>query len=365
MTGSIPTAIAPGATIGILGGGQLGRMIALAAAPLGYRCHVFCPEEDSPAQQVSAAATVAAYDDEAALAAFAAGVDVVTYEFENIPAATVDFLAGRVPVRPGAAVLRIAQNRLAEKTFFNDRGIATAPFARVTGPAELEAAMARFGTPGILKTITEGYDGKGQVRLASPSESAEAWRRLGRAEGILEGFVDFVAECSVIVARGLDGAMAVFAPGENNHANGILDVTRVPARLPADILEKAEAIGREVATGLELVGLVCIELFVTRDGRVLANEMAPRPHNSGHWTIDACLTSQFEQVVRAICGLPLGSVRRLADAEMKNLIGDDIAQWRQALAEPDARLHLYGKAQPRPGRKMGHITYLRPLSERA
>jgi 5-(carboxyamino)imidazole ribonucleotide synthase len=354
--------IAPGATIGILGGGQLGRMIALAAAPLGYRCHSYCPEANSPAAQVSAACTVAAYDDQAALSEFAKAVDVVTFEFENIPAATVEFLERLVKVRPNSRALRVSQNRLEEKNFLNDVGAPTTAYAGAASAASLEAAVRHIGMPCLVKTVTEGYDGKGQIRVDATTNLAAAWEQLKAREAIVERMVDFEMECSVIVARGLDGHCVAFTPGENFHLNGILDTTIVPARLPEARRQQAEAIGRHVAEKLELVGLLCVELFVTKDGRFLANEIAPRPHNSGHWTIDACMTSQFEQLVRAICGLSLGSVELMAHAEMKNLIGEEVAQWRKALADPNAKLHLYGKAQARPGRKMGHVTRLSPLS---
>jgi 5-(carboxyamino)imidazole ribonucleotide synthase len=354
-------AIEPGATIGILGGGQLGRMIALAAAPMGYRCHIFCPEPHSPASEVAAVTTVAAYDDHAALEAFAKSVDVVTFEFENIPAATVEFLERHVKVRPGSRALRVSQNRLEEKNFLNDVGVPTTAYAGAASAASLEAAVRHIGMPCLVKTVTEGYDGKGQVRVDATTNLAAAWEQLKTREAIVERMVDFDMECSVIVARGIDGTCVAFAPGENFHVNGILDTTLVPARLPEARQQQAEAIGRHVAEKLELVGVLCVELFVTKDGRFLANEIAPRPHNSGHWTIDACTTSQFEQLVRAICGLPLGAVDRLTNAEMKNLIGDDVAQWRKAVADPNAKLHLYGKRQVRPGRKMGHVTRLLPL----
>lgn len=354
--------IAPGATIGILGGGQLGRMIALAAAPMGYRCHIFCPEKDSPAAQVCAAHTVAAYDDQDALAQFAKAVDVVTFEFENIPAATVEFLERHVKVRPNSRALRVSQNRLEEKNFLNDVGVPTAAYAGAASGASLEAAVRHIGTPCIVKTVTEGYDGKGQVRVETAANLAAVWDQLKAREAIVERMVDFEMECSVIVARGLDGTCVAFTPGENFHANGILDTTIVPARLPEARRQQAEAIGRHVAEKLDLVGILCVELFVTKDGRFLANEIAPRPHNSGHWTIDACMTSQFEQLVRAICGLPLGSVERLANAEMKNLIGEDVALWRKAMADANAKVHLYGKTEVRAGRKMGHITRVLPLS---
>lgn len=352
--------LAPGATIGMLGGGQLGRMTALAAARLGYRTHVFTPEADSPCAQVAAAATVAAYDDRAALDAFARAVDVVTLEWENIPVDTVAFLAERVPVHPAAAVLAVTQDRVAEKRFVNGQGIATAPWRAVDSPAALAEAVAELGTPAILKSTRMGYDGKGQVRIEGTTDPATAWAAMGADEGIVEGFVAFACEVSVIVARGQDGALAAYPVVENRHRNHILDRTLVPADIAPDTAAEAERIARRLAQALDLVGLLAVEMFVTPEGAVLVNELAPRPHNSGHWTLDACATSQFEQLVRAVCGLPLGSTERLADAEMENLIGEAVHRWPALLAEPGARLHLYGKREVRPGRKMGHVTRLRP-----
>ncbi len=355
--------IRPGATIGILGGGQLGRMTALAAARLGYRCHVFTPERDSPAAQVSAQTTVAAYDDRAALIRFARAVDVVTYEFENIPAEPVEFLAGTVPVRPKPGILAICQDRLREKDFLNSIGVATARYQEVTSAAALARAARDLGRPSVLKTAQLGYDGKGQITIRADTDLDESWRRMGVARGVLEGLVDFAQEISVIVARGVDGAHATYVPVENQHKNHILDQTIVPARLPIEVTMKAEAVATHIAQQIDLVGLIAVEMFVDRTGAVLVNEMAPRPHNSGHWTIDACITSQFEQLVRAICGLPLGSPERHSDAVMKNLIGDDVNQWQEIIKDPSAKLHLYGKAEARPGRKMGHVTRLSPRRE--
>ncbi|HEX6977963.1 MAG TPA: 5-(carboxyamino)imidazole ribonucleotide synthase [Alphaproteobacteria bacterium] len=352
--------LAPGATIGILGGGQLGRMTALAAARLGYRCHVFTPEHNAPAIQVTAAATVADYADHAALATFARSVDVVTYEFENIPADSVAQLARLVPVRPKPEALAICQDRLREKDFLNSIGVATARFREVTDAAALARAVRELGRPCVLKTAQLGYDGKGQVVIKPDTDLDEAWRAMGAARGIVESFVDFALEISVVVARGLDGSKATYVPVENQHRNHILDQTIAPARIPPDVAMKAEAVAAHVAQELDLVGVLAVEMFVDRDNAVLVNELAPRPHNSGHWTIDACITSQFEQLVRAICGLPLGSPERHSDAVMKNLIGDDVAQWAEILKDPGARLHLYGKREARPGRKMGHVTRLSP-----
>lgn len=353
-------AISPGAAIGILGGGQLGRMLALAAARLGYRAHVFCPERDSPAARVSAAATVADYGDGAALDRFAAAVDVVTLEFENVPVAALERLAAAVPVRPGARALAAAQDRVAEKELMAALGIPTAAWAPVEGPESLDRARARIGADGVLKTRRLGYDGKGQVRIDSASDSAAAWRAMGAAAGILEARIDFACEISVVLARGADGTVAPFVPVENRHVDGILDTTAVPARVAPETAEAATAAAVRIAGALEAVGVLAVEMFVAHDGAVLVNEIAPRPHNSGHWTIDACPVSQFEQAVRAVCGLPLGAAERFADAEMHNLLGRRAEEWPRWLADPQARLHLYGKDEVRPGRKMGHVTRVFP-----
>src|SRR5262245_8553928 len=350
---------APGATIGILGGGQLGRMTVLAAARLGYRCRIFCPDADSPAGHV-AAADVAAYDDWPALAAFAERVDLVTFEFENVPDRTAAFLAERRPTRPSPRVLHVCQQRLREKNFLASIGVPTTRYRAVAGEAELAGALAAIGLPAILKSAQFGYDGKGQVRIDAATDLADAWRRMGGELGILEAAVDFSCEISVIVARGGDGRAVTYPPVENRHKNHILDTTTVPAPLPAATADQAVAMGRHIAERLELVGLLAVEMFAGAAGQLLVNELAPRPHNSGHWTIDGCLTSQFEQFVRAICGLPLGAVDRHADAVMRNLIGEEASGWREILADPAAKLHLYGKSEPRPGRKMGHVTRLSP-----
>ena len=352
--------IEPGKTIGILGGGQLGRMIALAATALGYRCHVYCPEKDSPAKQATSLSTTAAYEDQAALARFADSVDVVTFEFENVPANTAEFLAARKPVRPGPNALRIAQDRLAEKDFLRSIGVATAPYRAVASEDELRRAVEAIGPRAILKTVRMGYDGKGQTQIRNDTDLAAAWRGFTAETGILEGFVEFACEVSVIVARSEGGRGATYVPVENQHLHGILETTIAPARVEAEVAMRAEAITRYVAEKLDLVGLIAVEMFVTHDGEVLVNEIAPRPHNSGHWTIDACYTSQFEQLVRAICGLPLGSPERHADAVMKNLNGADVAKWREAINDPLQKIHLYGKSEIEPGRKMGHVTKLIP-----
>jgi 5-(carboxyamino)imidazole ribonucleotide synthase len=352
----------PGSTLGILGGGQLGRMTALAAANLGYRCHIFCPEKDSPAAQVCDRLTLASYEDKAALDRFAGQVDVVTFEFENIPASPVRHLSDKVPVRPGARALEVAQDRLHEKRFFNDMGIATAPWREVRSEADLKQAAREIGLPAILKTTRFGYDGKGQVRLDSLADAGPAWAAICADVGVLEGFVRFDKEISVIAARGEDGTVLSYDVVENRHAHHILDTTTAPAPIAAQLAAMATDIAVKAAAELDLIGLLAVEMFLTEDGRILVNEMAPRPHNSGHWTMDACQTSQFEQLVRAVCGLPLGSPARHADAVMTNLIGEQAESWPALLAEPNAKLHLYGKTEIRAGRKMGHVTRLRPLS---
>jgi len=350
----------PGSTIGILGGGQLGRMTALAAASLGYRTHIFANEADAPAAQVAAAATIAPYSDPAAVAGFAAAIDVATCEFENVPAAALRRVAAKRPVLPRPETIEIAQDRLREKNFLRSIGVATAEFREAESPEGLAAALRELGRPAVLKTVRLGYDGKGQVTIGAETSPEEAWERMGAPQGILESFVDFRCEISVIIARAADGTLAAYPPVENRHVSHILDTTVAPAAIPAETAAEASAIARRIAERLDIVGVLAVEMFVARSGAILVNELAPRPHNSGHWTIDACLTSQFEQLVRAICGLPLGSTERHSDAVMTNLIGRDVAKWRDALDDPNAKLHLYGKSKVRPGRKMGHVTRLRP-----
>ena len=365
---SSPAPLAPGAVVGMLGDGQLGRMAALAAARLGYRCHVFGPTADGPAHQVTNLSTLADYNDETTLAAFAEAVDVVTYEFENVPAATAAFLDGRVPVRPGPQVLNLCQNRLREKDFLASIEVATTRYAEVRDAEGARRALRELGRPAVLKTTEFGYDGKGQALLRREADAETAWVEIGahtagqagETVGILEAFVDFRLEISVVVARSLDGQIETYVPVENQHRNHILDQTIVPARIPQDAADRAEGYARRIAEALDLVGVIAIEMFLTTEGKILVNELAPRPHNSGHWTIDACATSQFEQQIRAVCGLPLGSCERHSDAVMKNLIGEEAGRWAEILAEPGARLHLYGKAEARPGRKMGHVTKLSP-----
>ncbi len=351
----------PNATVGLVGGGQLGRMSALAAARLGYRCHILTREPDSPAAQVAHGVTLSDYADAASLRAFAAAVDVISFEFENVSAAGLDLLAGLKPVRPSPDVLRVSQDRTAEKAFLNRAGVATAPWLPVASLGELREGVARIGLPAVLKTTRYGYDGKGQARLRTADDLAPAFERLAPKPLILEGFVDFAREISVIVARGADGAMSAFDTVENRHRDHILDITLAPARIPPAVAEQAQVIGRRVAAELDLIGLLAVELFVAADGRVLANEIAPRPHNSGHWTIEACPASQFELHIRAIAGLPLPPASRHSDAVMKNLVGPEhLALWPNILATPGLIPHLYGKAEARPRRKMGHVTRLFP-----
>ena len=350
--------IPPGATIGILGGGQLGRMTAMAAARLGYRCHILAPEPESPAADVAAAWTRADYADREALDAFAASVDVVTLEFENVPVETLEHLARQRPVRPSARVLRVTQDRLAEKACAAELGCPVTAHAKVENAVDLARALAEIG-PGVLKTTRLGYDGKGQIRVPTGEPLATMVASLGQPVLIHEAWVDFTLELSVITARSPGGEVRSYVPVENRHRHHILDVTRAPAAIPTDLAAEAVAMAERIAVALELEGLLAVEMFLTRDGRLLVNELAPRPHNSGHWTIDACAVSQFEQLVRAVCDLPLGDPERFADAEMTNLIGEDVARWPELLAEPGARLHLYGKSEARPGRKMGHVTRIR------
>ncbi len=355
------TPLPPGSTIGILGGGQLGRMLAQAAAELGMKCHIYCPDPASPAFDIAASYTVADYDDETALDAFAAAVDVVTYEFENVSAKAAEVVSRHCPLHPNARALEVSQDRLLEKQFIEQLGIATAPYAPASSPEELEAAIAEIGTPAILKTRRFGYDGKGQVRLNAPGDGDAAWSAIAGAPAVLEGFVDFQREISVIAARAPDGTIQAYEPGENIHKNHILDVTTVPCGLDASVTNEALSIATDILNGLDYVGVIGVELFVERSetGPALrVNEIAPRVHNSGHWTMDACVTGQFEQHIRAICGWPLGSPERLCGARMKNLIGDDVDAWLDHAATPDVKVHIYGKAETRPGRKMGHVTRL-------
>ena len=351
----------PNATIGLVGGGQLGRMSALAAARLGYRCHILTRETDSPAAQVSHGVTISDYSDPVSLRAFADGVDVISFEFENVSAEGLDLLASIRPVRPSPSVLRISQDRVDEKTFLNGAGVATAPWARVGSRPELDEAVRRLGLPAVLKTTRLGYDGKGQATLRAEGDLDGAWARLDPKPLVLEGFVDFAQEISVVVARGEDGGLSCFDTVENRHRDHILDLTLAPARISPAADKAAQTIGCRVAEALDLIGLLAVEMFIDSGGNVLVNEIAPRPHNSGHWTIDACPASQFELHIRAIAGLALPPGTRHSDAVMKNLIGPEgVALWPAALAKPGLIPHLYGKAAALPGRKMGHVTRLFP-----
>ncbi|MBC7519648.1 MAG: 5-(carboxyamino)imidazole ribonucleotide synthase [Sandarakinorhabdus sp.] len=351
--------IEPGATIGILGGGQLGRMLALAAASMGYRVHVLAPEAELPAGDVAAEATRADYADRAALDRFAAAVDVVTFEFENVDTAAVRQLSALKPVHPGAASLEVAQDRLTEKRFGEALGGRPAAYRGVDSLADLHAAIADLGCPAVLKTRRFGYDGKGQARIHAPADAEAAWAAIGGQPAILEAFVTFSHEFSVLLARGGDGEIVTWPVPHNHHLAGILDTSRVPA--PPEILALSDAatvLAGKVADALGHVGVLTLEFFATPDGPVF-NEMAPRVHNSGHWTIEGSRTSQFENHIRAVCGLPLGSTEMTAPGVlMKNLLGDDVHDWHKLLADRRAHLHLYGKSEVKPGRKMGHVTWL-------
>jgi 5-(carboxyamino)imidazole ribonucleotide synthase len=336
-------------------------MTAMAAARLGYRCHILTPEPDSPAGQVSAAVTLGDYEDPAVLRAFAAAVDVITFEFENVSAEGLDLLASFKPVRPSPAVLRVSQYRIAEKSFLNAAGVPTAAWRAVSTREELDAAVAALGLPAVLKTTRFGYDGKGQALLRTQDDVPAGFEALSPKPLILEQFIDFAAEISVIVARGSDGTLAAFDTVQNHHRDHILDLTLAPAPLPVAVTQAAQEMARRVAVALDLVGLLAVEMFVTADGAVLANEIAPRPHNSGHWTLDACPASQFDLHVRAVAGLKLPQAVRHSDAVMKNLVGPDDMALLPWVLETDGLIpHLYGKAEARPGRKMGHVNRLFP-----
>ncbi len=357
MSGGV---IPPGATIGVLGSGQLGRMFAIAARRMGYRVHTFSPDDDTPTGQVSDLEITAGYGDLDALARFAQGVQVVTLEFENVPAGAIQAIEQYVPVRPGAEPLYVSQQRAREKTFLRTHGFPTVPFARATTLDELRAAIAAVGLPAVVKTAAFGYDGKGQHKITRAAEAESVWAAVGGQEVVVERYVRLQAEISVIAARGLDGRTVEYVPFENRHANHILDVTTAPAAVPAPMAAEAVEIARGILQKLEYVGVLCVEFFVTTDNELMVNELAPRPHNSGHLTFDAAVTSQFEQQVRAVCGLPLGDAALLRPAAMANLLGDlwedGEPDWARALRYPGVKLHLYGKASARPGRKMGHLT---------
>jgi len=346
--------LAPGAVIGILGGGQLGRMLSVAAARLGFRSHIFEPGAAPPAGQVAENVVTAGYDDTGALKQFAEGVDVITFEFENIPTAALDILQAHRPIRPGREALRVSQDRLTEKTFLQGLGLQTAPFADITDLASLTAALEQIGAPAILKTRRMGYDGKGQVRINQVADAGSALTEMAGAPAILEGFIDFSHEVSVIAARGMNGEVACFDPGENVHQNGILHTTTVPARLSASQRTDAILTAANILNTLDYVGVLGVELFVAT-GDLIVNEIAPRVHNSGHWTQNGCAVDQFEQHIRAVAGWPLGDGQRHTDVVMENLIGDDVDRIPDLSREPATAIHHYGKAETKPGRKMGHV----------
>jgi len=354
--------VGPGGTIGILGGGQLGRMLALAAARLGLKTHVYCHDPMSPAFQVSHSHTVGEFDDVGAIARFAESCDAVTFEFENVPAATAEHIARLKPIYPNATALRITQDRFEEKSFVDSLGIATAKFAEVNTEVGARAAIELVGGAGVMKTRRMGYDGKGQAKVTSAEEAAAAIRSFKNAPSILEAYVDFSYEASVIAARAIDGSFAAYDPPENAHENHILRRSIVPGRLTEAQSEEAKTIAARIAQTLDYVGVLAVELFVCKDGQLLVNEIAPRVHNSGHWTLEACSVSQFEQHMRAVAGWPLGNPARHADAVMTNILGDEAADWRAMATKPGA-LHLYGKSEMRAGRKMGHFTTLFPLTK--
>lgn len=360
--------ILPGATIGVLGSGQLGRMFTIAARRLGYRVHVFSPDDDTPAGQVADMEIQSSYDDLGAVAEFARGVDVVTFEFENVPAETIEVVDRFVPVHPAGHVLHTAQQRLREKTFLQSAGIPLTPFQPIRSLDEL-MSISDADLPGVLKTTAWGYDGKGQVKISGRDDLESAWSQLNCDEAVLERFVNFESELSVVAARGQDGAFASYGPIANTHHNHILDVSVTPTDLPPRTADQAMEIARVIMAELEVTGVLCVEFFLTSGGELLVNELAPRPHNSGHLTIDAHVTCQFEQQVRAVCGLPLGDTTQLRPAAMVNLLGDVWEQgdpnWASALAVSDVKLHLYGKREARLGRKMGHLTALADSSAAA
>ncbi len=348
------TPLATGSTIGILGGGQLGRMLSVAASRLGFKTHIFEPSANPPAADVAHRVTTASYEDADALRAFADTVDVITYEFENIPTSALDLLETLRPIRPGREALRISQDRLTEKAFLADLGLSIAPFADVTDSASMQAAVGKIGAPSILKTRRFGYDGKGQARLKNPEDAATSLADMQGAPAVLEGFVNFSCEISVIAARSIDGQVAAYDPGENVHRDGILHTTTVPAKVPSRFLTDAVLMAGRILNALDYVGVMGVEFFVTPQGLVI-NEIAPRVHNSGHWTQNGCVCCQFEQHIRAVAGWPLGDGQRHSDVQMENLIGDDMDKMPELMADPSCALHLYGKADVKPGRKMAHV----------
>ena len=361
--------ILPGATVGVLGSGQLGRMFALAARRMGYRVHTFSPDQDTPTGQIADVEVTASYDDLDAVSEFARRVSVVTFEFENVPAATAEAAASCAPVRPSGMILHTTQQRIREKAFLRSAGLPMTPYREIRSLDDLVQAVAELDLPAVLKTAAFGYDGKGQFLIRSKDELAIAWNTIGRQEAVLEAFIDFEREISVVAARGEDGQFVHYGAIENQHSRHILDVSIAPARVLADVAKEAVEIARCVLERLGIVGVLCVEFFITRDGKLLINELAPRPHNSGHLTVDACVTSQFEQQLRAVCGLPLGSTAMHRPAAMANILGDQWSNgepdWRAVCSFPDVKLHLYGKLEPRPGRKMGHLTALNHDAEEA
>jgi len=353
----------PGSVIGILGGGQLGRMLAVAAARLGLKCHILAPKGDNPAFEVAHRCTEASYHDHAALAAFARSVAIATYEFENVPVEAAETVAAVTPLAPGPGVLAVTQDRLREKSFMRDRGIEVPQFLPVSSLDDLEAALDHIGRPAVLKSRRLGYDGKGQAVVQAEDEPARAFDSIGRVPAILEAFVPFAGEISVIAARAADGGFVTYDIPQNHHEEGILRRSVVPASISGATAEAAKAMAMRLMAELDYVGVMATEMFLVKDGereRLLVNELAPRVHNSGHWTIDACTVSQFEQHIRAIAGWPLAATSRHSDAVMENLIGDEVESWRARAAEPRVALHIYGKSEARPGRKMGHFTRLMP-----
>jgi 5-(carboxyamino)imidazole ribonucleotide synthase len=361
--------VLPGSAVGVLGSGQLGRMFAIAARRMGYRVHTFSPDTDTPTGQVADVEIRADYSDLDRIRQFASHVSVLTFEFENVPAAAAEAAAECTLVRPAGSVLHISQNRLREKSFLAGNGFPCAPFRPVTSLRELQQALSEIGVPAILKTAGFGYDGKGQVRILHREDAESAWDKMSGQPAILEGFIDFDRELSVVAARGADGCFVHYGAVENHHRNHILDLTIAPASLDPQLQREAVKITRGILERLEVVGVLCVELFLTRDNRLLVNELAPRPHNSGHFSFDANVTSQFEQQLRAVCGLPLGDTEQMRPAAMANLLGDlwerGEPHWESALRVPDVKLHLYGKLAPRPGRKMGHLTALAPTVDEA
>jgi 5-(carboxyamino)imidazole ribonucleotide synthase len=355
-----PRPVVPGATLGIVGGGQLGRMFAIAARRMGYRVHTFSPDEDSPTGQVADLEVTASYEDLDALRAFARGVNVVTFEFENVPIEAIDAMEEHAPVRPSGVALHTAQQRTREKKFLADRGVPMAPFATAATLDELWDAVTRVGTPAVIKTAAFGYDGKGQHKATTPADIEHIWTAIGHQEAVVEKLISLQAEISVVAARGVTGEIAGYVPFENRHRHNILDVTTAPAAVPPETARQAAEITRTVLEELQYVGVLCVEFFLSTDGELLVNEMVPRPHNSGHLTFDAAITSQFEQQVRAVCGLPLGAPDIPRPAAMANLLGDLWVEgepnWNAACRFADVKIHLYGRTDPRPGRKMGHLT---------